>query len=234
MQTVIKSMQGLATAEESDNPGQEQQHGQPTSGVGGRVGEEESTGGEEESTGGEEESTGGEEECTGGRDEESTGGEEESTGGKEESTGGEEESTGGEEESTGDGWQLSLSIGSESGSGALSQYRFLLLLHCYFEVASSDWMPSLCVMYVLRRAAGIHLCDFHGLSHSDLGVVSKVMEYHGDMVEHVDMDPQLGGTAVNADDLHQLMPGLLCCTRLKELRLSGSFNETHMAGLGEV
>ena len=95
----------------------------------------------------------------------------------------------------------------------LGVYRFLLLLHCFQEGATSGcFQASACVKYVLK-AQGVYCRDY--LTPSDLGVISRVMQYHSDIVEKAD----LSKCRLGDDGLQQLLPGLLSCTRLKELDL---------------
>ena len=78
----------------------------------------------------------------------------------------------------------------QSSSERLSRYRYLLLLHCFVEAtAGSVGKPSACVGYVLKRQ-GIVVCTSAGLvlSHSDLRVMSTVMQCHDDAVERVDVE----------------------------------------------
>ena len=113
----------------------------------------------------------------------------------------------------------------------LGRYRFLLLLHCYAEAAvGSARKPSACVGFVLNRQ-GVTCRGYRGLSHSDLSVLSRVMECHSDIVEKVDMD----GCNLGDDGVQQLLSGLLSCTNLKVLDLSlNRLSEGHMASVGEV
>ena len=126
---------------------------------------------------------------------------------------------------------------SEGKAKPLGIYRFLLLLHCSQEgVADSGSKSSACVKYVLKQE-GVDCQDYGGLTPSDLGVISRMIEYHNDIVEKVDMtDCDLGD-----DGLQQLLPGLLSCTCLKELNLGGfhvsfgnDLSEKHMTRVGQV
>ena len=68
----------------------------------------------------------------------------------------------------------------ESSRDRLDPYRYLLLLHCFTEgVAGSSGKPSACVQYVLNRHGVTGEMD-QILSHSDLNVMSRVMEYRRD------------------------------------------------------
>ena len=113
----------------------------------------------------------------------------------------------------------------------LGSYRFLLLLHCYAEAAvGSARKPSACVGFVLNRQ-GFTCRGQDGLSHSDLSVLSRAMECHGDSVEKMDIEQcRLGD-----EGLQQLLPGLLSCTNLKMFDLGrNDLSEGHMASVGEV
>ena len=113
----------------------------------------------------------------------------------------------------------------------LEIYRFLLLLHCFQEDTATDHCkPSACMKYVLK-SQGVDCQDYCGLTPSDLGVISRVIEYHSDIVEEVDLCRCLLGDR----GLQQLLPGLLSCTRLKELNLQwNNLSKLHMARVGEV
>ena len=116
-------------------------------------------------------------------------------------------------------------------SKPLSDYRFLLLLHCYTEgsVIGAE-KPSVCVSYVLNRI-GIACPGRLGLSQSDWRAMSKAMECHSDIVKKVNV----GDCFMGDNGLQQLLPGLLSCTRLKALNLAWNrLSETHMGSVGDV
>ena len=118
----------------------------------------------------------------------------------------------GEPEKTDQGRQTD----QEPASECLDDYRYLLLLHCYAEgIAAKAGKLSSWVKYVVKRQ-GFHGQVHQDLSHLDLIVMSRVMEYHGDSVEKVDLDEGCLGD----NGLQLLLPGLLSCTCLQVLRLS--------------
>ena len=137
------------------------------------------------------------------------------------------ESVGGEGEET----ENKHSRKSQREAEPLGIYRFLLLLHCFQEfTATGHCKPSACMKYVLKQE-GVDRQRYGGLTPSDLGVISRVMEYYSDMVEKVDMR----GCLLGDDGLQQLLGGLLSCTRLHELNLqSNRLSNLHMARVGEV
>ena len=113
----------------------------------------------------------------------------------------------------------------------LGVYRCLLLLHCFQEgAANGRFQASACVQYVLKTQ-GVNCRCYRYLTPSDLGVISRVMQYHSDIVERVD----LSKCRLGDDGLQQLLPGLLSCTRLKELYLFLCLlSEQLMVRVGEV
>ena len=129
-------------------------------------------------------------------------------------TGGEREGTGGEPQNE-----------PNPRNKPLDHYRFLFLLNCFAEgTTGSIGKPSNCVGWVLNRQGAIG--RFHGgLSHSDLRTMSRVMEYHSDAVEKMDVQ----GCGMGDSGLQQLLPGLLSCARLKVLDLSwNNLSKSHM------
>ena len=115
----------------------------------------------------------------------------------------------------------------------LGVYRFLLLLHCWQEgAANGHCNPSACVKYVLRTH-GLNCHDRHGLdlTLSDLGVISKAMEYSHGIVEEVDMFRCHFGKG----GLQRFLAGLQSCMCLKKLSLQlTGLTEQHMTRVGEV
>ena len=113
----------------------------------------------------------------------------------------------------------------------LEVYRFLLLLHCFQEgTATGHCKPSACMKYVLK-SQGVDCQRYGGLTPSDLGVISRMIEYHSDIVEKVKMTD----CDLVDDGLQQLLSGLLSCTSLKELNLQiNRLSKLHMARVGEV
>ena len=136
---------------------------------------------------------------------------------------------------SGNGEPEEIDIGRQTEQGSASEdlgwYRYLLLLHCFAEgVAGSFGKPSACVGYVLNRL-GIGDNFRTDLSHSDLSVMSKVMEYNGEHVEKVNMRWCHFGD----DGLQLLLPGLLSCTRLRILHLVGDdVTMAHMQAVSDV
>ena len=114
----------------------------------------------------------------------------------------------------------------------LQVYRFLLLLHCFQEgTATGLCKPSACMKYVLKSQGVDCQQSYGGLTPSDWGVISRVIEYHSDIVEKIDMT----NCDLGDDGLQQLLPGLLSCTSLKELNLHRNrLSKLHMARVGEV
>ena len=111
----------------------------------------------------------------------------------------------------------------------LGVYRFLLLLHCFHESTTNGYFQaSECVKYVLKTQ-GVDCRHDRYLPPSDLGVISRVMEYHSDIVEKADL------FECRDDGLQQLLPGLLSCTAIQDLNLSWCrLSKRHMALVGEV
>ena len=136
---------------------------------------------------------------------------------------------------SGNGDPEEIDIGDHTGQGSASEdldlYRYLLLLHCFAEgVAGSSGKPSACVGYVLKRL-GIGDDFRNDLSHSDLNVMSRVIECHGEYAEKVYMT----GCELGDDGLQLVLPGLLSCTRLQVLHLgSNDLTMAHMEAVDDV
>ena len=101
---------------------------------------------------------------------------------------------------------------------ALTEYRFLLLLHCYNEATvNSSSKLSACVIEVLKRWTVHH--SRHGiravLSHHDTSVLSRTIASHSDIVEKVD----LWSFSLDEAGLQRILPAVNTCARLAELRL---------------
>ena len=123
----------------------------------------------------------------------------------------------------------------------LPVYRFLLMLQCYEEGATDglNWTLSPCVQYVLSTLGVCCRChEFEAWTPSDVGLISRVMEHYGDVLEIVDMEMCFIGHEYSwsrGDGLATLLPGLRACTSLKALNLCWNYlSEKHMADVGEI
>ena len=119
--------------------------------------------------------------------------------------------------------------GSRSGSAGV--YRYLLLLHSYHEViCGSHQEPSATVVNIFRECR-VGVQNYPGLSLSDINVIARVIEYHSDVVETLDMESCFLGD----DRLQPILASLHRCSHLREVNLrKNDLTETSMASVGGV
>ena len=110
----------------------------------------------------------------------------------------------------------------------VSMYRFLLLLHCYVEVIADCPQKHSAVVEGLVKEQGVCCQNYPALSLADLRVISRVIEYHGDIVEKLDIE----GCYVGDEGIEQLLVGLQSCSHLREVNLrENDLTEQHMPGV---
>ena len=113
----------------------------------------------------------------------------------------------------------------------ISMYRFLLLLHCYAEVIADRRQKPSTVVEDLMKEQGMCCLNYPALSLADMGVISRVVEYHGDIVEKLDLE----GCYFGDEGIEQLLLGLKSCSHLREFNLrKNDLTEKHMSGVGDA